>query len=223
MLRVSVIKARLGLLLVGLVVSLSSLTAQGEVGLGAHIGFPVFPIPGMGADLFWSSRHYTLGVRYSVGEVDFKKVIEKEVDIEKAGALLKEARVDTSLAMAEMRLFFLWGLNLSLGVGRRTIDFNYAIHDASDLETYLQGTIKTMSTVSSIGLGVMGRWQRFFLGLDLVSIMTPRTYKASCDTVGSGALSTVVDSLNEKVAKFAENIGKAPSAQALILSLGLLF
>jgi hypothetical protein len=195
--------------------------SKGSFGVAAEAGMSVAPVSSYGLDLFFNEENYTYGLNVHKGSLDFIKYAEDNAD--GSSSALDRFDVDTTLLLLQGRWFFLWGLNLSGGVGLRAIDITYEISDQSNS---LSGVLKTQSVVTNIGLGVHGRFDSFYLGLQILGITTPLSTDVESEAKTSGPIASFSNELkefNEDMLDIGKKLGSVQSAQLAIFALGWIF
>jgi hypothetical protein len=203
-----------------ILLSFSALASRAQAiqfGIGGKTGLFLAPVAGTGAEFHLSGDDLLVGLSYMQGTYDAIDLID---DVE--STTLKTFNITGSLALAEMRYFFLGPLNLSLGSGLRNLDVEYVAED--DQNHRLAGTLKTASVVGNIGLGLMGRWDSFYLGLDLVALTIP-TEATTENTIVSNipASASALNQLEQDLLQSGEDLGQAQSAQVVTLAIGAMF
>jgi hypothetical protein len=210
-----------------LVLIYASFYAQGlmasSFGLGVQAGLIATPIPGSGAGFFYSSDRYTLGLSYAQGALDFKSVLAAEED-STSSVRITDAKASVSLAMVEARLFLFWGFNISFGLGQRTIGLDMEVQE-SVTDSTLRSELVSKSNVMNFGLGVMGRWSWFYLGLDIFGLTQASSGSTSVETTGTGLMADNEDlvDLSTDLVDLGKNLGESPTLQLMNVRIGMMF
>lgn len=190
-------------------------------GLGINGGMEVFPLVTNGIDVFYDMGRFTFGAHYAAGSGDLK-------DLAEAGnvgttAINIESLDATSTVMSfDARMFLLFGMNVFVGLGQRTIDLEFDLRDTT-LGLTADGKIETETSISRVGFGTMGRFGVFYIGFDLFAAQIAASGK-STSTLNSSipAAATELQSEFDDLDKFADDLSTQTWGGGAILSVGAL-
>jgi hypothetical protein len=207
----------LGLILT-MVLSMPSLA--GVVGIGFVPGMSVAPIPSKGGEVFYNADQFTVGVNFHKGELNSRDLVSTD-DVGTAG--IKRFVVDTTMMAIEGRLFLGLGMNVFGSIGQRKIDLEYAISDTiAGTPVSAEGSLVWTSPITTVGIGFLGRWETYYIGLDLLGYSQPNSTKLdssmSIDVSSYADLAELNDDLNEA----AEKVGEMGSLQLLMFHIGII-
>jgi hypothetical protein len=195
----------------------------GSFGFGPRAGMHVTPIPGTGADLFYSASKFTLGLSYASGSYDFTSLLASSEDPTTTISISK-ADVAASLLLLELKYFLFWGCYISAGLGQRTIDMDLEVAE-SMTDTRIGTKLKTKSSVVNLGMGAMGRWNHVYLSLDIFAYSSPTSSTTSAETTASGLIASNEDlsDLNDDIVETGTDLGNAGSVQLFNFGIGVMF
>lgn len=183
---------------------------------GLRAGLPVNPIPAAGVEMGLSFGPLSLGLSYLQGSLDLMDY----VDDDNSDTTIHEVTGFTKLSTFEMRYVLFWGLNVSLGVGQRSVGLGYEIIENSS-GGGLAGTIWAHSYVVSHSVGAEWHFDWWYLRIDGVGHAYPLLTSTESELRTIGTLDGNLAEANEQMEDIAYDMGHVITKQLFLLSLGI--
>ena len=179
---------------------------------GLKAGSPANSLTGAGIEGDITLEDLAFGASFMTGTTDMKSSFEKRY----SDLSFRELKATSTLSLIEMRYFLFWGINISVGIGQRTLGLIYDV-GSLDGTASLKGNVKAVSTIGSSTLGFRWSILGVYFGFD-----GGYTFPASSTVVNSSQTSGALgdQQAEDSLTLTADKMGKSVSS-VISFSLGV--
>ena len=206
------------LLLGGLLIGEAEVSYGMDYGLGLRMGSVVSPVPAVGLETYVGIGDFEIGLSHVTGE----RNIVGEISSATSAITIEEAIAWADMTLLEVRYEILWGINLNLGVGQRTMGLRYKIVDSDTPQNALAGDLIAKSIVMGHSFGLRWVGDLFYFGFDGIGHYYPLSTTAESSVRFEGNV-TGDASAEEDVDDAAAELGNVITKQLFLINIGMEF
>lgn len=183
---------------------------------GLRSGIAVSPVWGHGFELGVHFDSFAIGLSHVAGTYDMTQILttpDAETEIVTAIA-------SASMSLLECRYYPFWGLNATVGLGKRGMALTYEVKDSRS-DGRLAGRLAAETWVVSHTIGWEWDFDWWYLAIDGVGHAYPIQTSASATVAASGTITGDLGAVNQELAGAAKGMGHVITKQLFLVSLGL--